>query len=279
MGSEVHLGLGFLDILAVESSARPAIIEFKLASNSDARRAIVSQILAYAAALQGFEIKALEQGPLRQHLADTDCESILDIVKSQDQEGAVDEGFFDVALQDFLDQGRFRLVLVLDEVPAELEKVVAYMDAITEKALTIDLIVVKVYDANGVQVALPQRGSPDFSVVEPTTTTPGRGRPRPRGILSDGIDVFRASIEGIAGKDRDTFDELMAWAEQLAALPNVRVYTYDGGAGRITLLPRIISRNAGLVTIWNDNRRTLHIHVAFGVRSARTQIQSSPLKV
>ena len=215
----------------------------------------MSQVLAYAAALQGFEIKALEQGPLRKHLAESGYETILDIVKSQDQEGAVEEASFDAALQDFLDQGRFRLVLVLDEVPAELGQVVAYLDAITENALTIDLIVVKVYDVNGVQVALPQRVSPDLSVAASATTSTKGRRPGPKGVLSEGIEVFRSSIEGIAGQDRETFDELIAWAEQLAALPNVRLYTYDGGTGRITLLPRIKSRSAGLVTIWNDNQR------------------------
>ena len=51
LGSEIQLGTGYADILAVESSGRPTIIEVKLASNPEARRAIVSQVLAYAAFL------------------------------------------------------------------------------------------------------------------------------------------------------------------------------------------------------------------------------------
>ena len=57
LGAEVQLGPGYADLLAVEPSGRPAIIEVKLSSNRDARRAVVSQVLAYAAFLRGHDIE------------------------------------------------------------------------------------------------------------------------------------------------------------------------------------------------------------------------------
>ena len=48
LGSEAQLGNGYADILAVEPSGRPTIIEVKLASNREARRAVVSQVLVNA---------------------------------------------------------------------------------------------------------------------------------------------------------------------------------------------------------------------------------------
>ena len=254
LGSEIQLGTGYADILAVESSGRPTIIEVKLASNSEARRAIVSQVIASAAFLHGFDVESLEQGPLRRPLADAGYGAILDAVQAQDQEGAVDAASFSTSLQEFLDQGNFRLVLVLDEVSAELARVVAYLDAITVQSLTIDLMTLNVYEVNGAQVALPQRVSPDVGATMPLAT-PGRARPAgPSVILSDGPDAFRASIEGTTGETRTIFDELIAWAERLASLPNVRLFTYSG-TERYTLLPRIMPDNAGLVTIWNDNQQ------------------------
>ena len=253
LGSEIKLGTGYADILAVESNGRPAIIEVKLAGNPEARRAIVSQVIAYAAFLHGFTIESLEQGPLRKPLADEGYESILDAVQAQDQEGAVDVDLFSTSLQEFLDQGNFRLVLVLDEVPPELARVVAYLDAITVQALTIDLMTLKVYEVNGAQVALPQRVSPDLSTTIPPIT-PGRARPAvSTGVLSDGPDAFRASIEATTGETRRMFDELIAWAEQLALLPDVRLFTYSG-VERYTLLPRIMPDDVGLITIWNDHQ-------------------------
>ena len=254
LGSEIQLGTGYADILAVESSGRPAIIEVKLASNPEARRAIVSQVIAYAAFLWGAKVESLEQGPLRKPLANAGYESILDAVQAQDQEGAVDAASFSTSLQEFLDQGDFRLILVLDEVSAELARVVAYLDAITVQALTIDLMTLKVYEVNGAQVALPQRVSSDIGATIPLAT---HGSTRPvgaNGILSDGPDAFRASIEGTTGETWTMFEELIAWAERLAFLPNVRLFTYSG-TKRYTLLPRIMPDNAGLVTIWNDDQQ------------------------
>ena len=253
LGSEIQLGNGYADILAVETSGRPAIIEVKLERNPEARKAIVSQIIAYAAFLQGFGIEDLEQGPLRKPLDDAGHASIFDAVKAEDQEGAVDADSFTASLQDYLQGGSFRLVLVLDDVPAELERVVAYLDSITVQALTLDLITLKVYEVGGAQVALPQRVSPDLGAYQPS----GGSRPAaPRGRLTDGSAAFRASIADTTGEIREMFDKLIARAEEWGAMPNVRLSTYMGAKGEnYTLLPRIMPDNAGLVTIWNYRQR------------------------
>lgn len=49
LGSEVILPTGSADILAVEPDGRLVVIEVKLANNAEARRAVVAQVLAYAA--------------------------------------------------------------------------------------------------------------------------------------------------------------------------------------------------------------------------------------
>ena len=108
LGSEVGLGNGYADILAVEPSGRPALIEVKLARNPAARREIVSQVIAYAAFLRGMNVEGLEQGPLRRSLAVAGYGSILKAVQAQDQEGAVDPDTFTTSLQEYLDQGSFR---------------------------------------------------------------------------------------------------------------------------------------------------------------------------
>ena len=269
LGSEVQLGTGWADILAVEPSGRPAIVEVKLARNTDARRAVVSQVMAYAAFLHGFDVESLEQGPLRRSLETSGYGSILKAAQAQDQEGAVNAASFEASLQEFLDQGSFRLVLVLDEVPAELERVVAYLDAVTVQALTIDLITITVYEVGGARVALPQRISPDISAA-PSSATPAKTRPG--GVISDGPDAFRASTGDTTGETRKMFDKLIAWAEQLVELPNVRLFSYSGaGTGRYTLLPRIMPDNAGLVTIWNDKLLVTHSRPASARRIGSPQ--------
>src|SRR5215472_12842722 len=69
LGREVRLGAGFADLLAVESSGRLAIIEVKLAGNTESRRAVVAQVLSYAGYLQGLDPGQLESRVLAPHLS------------------------------------------------------------------------------------------------------------------------------------------------------------------------------------------------------------------
>ena len=60
VGSEVRLGNGYADVIAVELEGRPVVIEVKLSRNAEARRAVVAQALAYAAYLHGVGAEEFE---------------------------------------------------------------------------------------------------------------------------------------------------------------------------------------------------------------------------
>lgn len=273
LGNEVELGTGYPDILAIESSGRPVIIEVKLARNPEARRAIVSQIIAYAAFLHGFDVKTLEQGPLRRHLADAGHGSILDAVRAQDQDGAVDPDSFMISLQECLDRGSFRLVFVLDEVPAELERVVAYLENVTVQELTIDLITLRTYEINGTRVALPRRVMPDLRTMNPYAGPGSSNTAASKGDLSAGSDAFRASIAGVTEENRAVFDQLIAWAEQLANLPHVRLTTISY-AESIHLRPEVMPDNDRLVYIANyKNEPCIYVYRSVIERLAPNSIE------
>lgn len=55
LGREVQLGPGYADLLAVETDGRLVVIEIKLRKNAETRRAVVAQILTYAAYLKASE--------------------------------------------------------------------------------------------------------------------------------------------------------------------------------------------------------------------------------
>lgn len=252
LGTEVELGTGYPDILAIESSGRPVIIEAKLARNPEARRAIVSQIIAYAAFLHGFDVEALEQGPLHRHLADAGHQSILDAVQAQHQDGAVGPESFITSLQEWLNTGSFRLVFVLDEVPAELERVVAYLETVMVQELTIDLVTLRIYEINGTQVALTRRISPYLRTRSPYVGPGGAKSAASKRVSSEGPDAFRESVAAAPEVSRAAFEELIAWAEKVAELPNVRLRTHSH-PGTTNLLPVLPPDNASLAYIANYN--------------------------
>ena len=253
LGREVPLGRGYADLLAVEESGRPVIAEVKLARSPEAKRAIVAQVLSYAAFLQRHDVESLTRGPLHKSLADREHASILEAVKAQDQENVIDSDAFEASLQEFLTNGMFRLVLILDETSVELERVIAYLDAVTTHALTIDMITFSIYDVSGTEVAMPQRISPDRSEMSDTVMVRSSKRAS-KGNLSEGADAFIESVADIDGEDRAVFDRLVEWAREIVEMPGVNLFTYTGvNRDRITLLPRLATEKAGLVTIWNDN--------------------------
>jgi hypothetical protein len=108
VGREVLLGSGYADLLGVETTGRVAVIEVKLARNSEARRAVVAQVLAYAAFLHGLTPEQLESEVLSQHLAARDYSSLADAARQAEQTASFDEEAFTQALAESLRRGSFR---------------------------------------------------------------------------------------------------------------------------------------------------------------------------
>src|ERR1700761_5994530 len=74
LGREGRLGPGYADLIAVEPDGRLVVIEIKLRKNAETRRAVVAQILTYAAYLKGLDVVELERA-LRPHLERAEARS------------------------------------------------------------------------------------------------------------------------------------------------------------------------------------------------------------
>jgi hypothetical protein len=249
LGREVRLGNGYADLLAVESTGRPVVIEVKLRNNAESRRAVIAQIMTYAAYLYRLEVTDFE-ALLTGHLQRAGFASVVEAVHLNDQAGAFDIEAFTAVLEQSLATGRFRLVLVLDEAPTELVELVGYLEAVADQ-LTIDLVTVSQYEIEGSRVLVPQRIDPERRVSEQLAVaraTTSRG-----GYLVDGSGDFNESIGSAPPAQQERLRQLASWAETLERDGLVRLYTYHGKDGsQLTLLPRLQPENVGLVTIWNN---------------------------
>ena len=252
IGSEVSLGSGWADLLAVETTGRPVIIEVKLARNAEARRAIVAQALSYAAWLRGSKVEDLERGPLRGYLQQQGHGSILEAVQAQDQQSEVDADAFVETMQDYLSSGAFRLVLLLDETSVELERIVAYLDAMTRRAITIDLITVSRFAMGGAEIALPQRVSLDLNAN--AADSPMKPRATAQGVLSDGTEAFRGFI-GRGGRSRSKSVPPPPALGGNARGPAWCTPLFLPGQERrpVHSPPQVHDGESRLVTIWNDS--------------------------
>jgi hypothetical protein len=247
LGREVRLGAGYADLLAVESSGRLVVIEVKLAVNAESRRAVVAQVLSYAGYLQGLDPGQLESQVLASQLAPAG--SVLAAVEADDQQHALDQDAFQEGLARTLAEGSFRLVIVLDSAPDELLQVVGYLQLISDK-IDIDLVTVTAHDAGGSRVLVPQRIDPGRRVRE---LSDAQVNDRQAGVLYPGSAQFRGSIADAPEERRALLEHLADWADGLERGGLVKLSSYVG-KGMVTLLPRLASDNAGLVTICNDHK-------------------------
>lgn len=248
VGKEVQLGSGYADLIGLELSGRIVIVEIKLARNAEARRAVVSQVLAYAAYLFGLSQQSFERDVLGKHLNSRGFESLSNAVESICQGGEFDEAEFSRGLFDSLNEGRFRIVLVLDQTPEELVELVGYLEAVSDK-ISIDLVTISSYSVGGASVIVPQRVDPDRQPVEQLQQTKGT---KARGYLEPGAEAFIASITSATSDERERLQKMAEWAVGLEKEGLCQLTTYRGMNNLWTLLPRLRSDNAGLVSIYND---------------------------
>jgi hypothetical protein len=253
LGREVRLGSGYADLVAVEPSGRLVIIEVKLARNAEARRAVVAQVLTYAAYLRGTAPESFERDVVGTQLGARGHASVLGAVVAADQEGSIDASAFADSLANSLQDGRFRLVLVLDEAPPELVRLVGYLESVAPE-LVIDLITVVAYQVGTDRLLVPQRVDPER---EPTVE-PGPGAPAKRkGQAFPGGDEFLAIIQEEPEARRPALMRMYEWAIGLEQDGLARLTSFRGAGGKKTLLPRITGEDAGLATIWADSGMSL----------------------
>ena len=227
---EVPLGGGSADVLAFESNGRPVIIEVKLSKNPEAKRPVVAQTLAYAAWLHGATIEELEEVFLARHLAGS---RLADAIEKAHGEGTIDREEFHENLAAHLDRGSFRLVIVLDDAPTQLVRLMGYLETITTDQITIDLVTVTAYEVNGAQILVPQRIEPGRDPEPDANRGLDRRRPSRRSgpLVTEGSDRFRDAIEELVTDQvlAKRLRELTDWAERLAGEGLVRL---DSGEGK-----------------------------------------------
>jgi len=248
LGREVRLGTGIADLIAIEMSGRPVVIEVKLKNNAESRRAVVAQVLTYAAYLHRASVSDFES-LLERHLRDASYTSTADAVRANDQTGAFDADDFHATLEQALLTGPFRLIIVLDEAPPELVELVGFLESVADR-LTIDLVTVSQYEIGKSRILVPQRVDPERAVSDGPRAAPAASRDD--GFLVANGDDFVTAIATASAEQQTQLRAFADWAANIERERLATLATYHGkGDRRLTLLPRLQPDNVGLVTLWN----------------------------
>ena len=142
-------GSGSTDVLAATADGDIAVIECKLAANSESKRKVIGQILEYAAYLWGMSYEELDsrvKGRRGQPLA----QLVEDAVASE-----WDESSFRAGISQSLQSGAFLLIIVVDEINEELRRIVRYMNECARSDYSFHALEVRKYRTSGLELLVP----------------------------------------------------------------------------------------------------------------------------
>jgi hypothetical protein len=273
VGREVLLDGNYADLVGVEPDGTIAIIEIKLAKNPEARRAVVAQILTYAASLARFDRQTLETHAslLQGYLGGLGVSSLAEAVRLEEQGDAIEPTTFANAVDVCLQRGAFRLVLVLDAAPSELVRLVGYLETVTN-GLIIDLVTVTAFDINGSRIVVPQRVDPSrHDLVGSSAPKAGTVISPPAPTALEGVEPF---MHGLASRPSETqthLAPLVEWANVLVTDGLAEAKTTIG-VNRSVLNLRVPGHKVGLVSLYDDSLGYLTLYRSVFMKLAPASI-------
>ena len=148
---EFPLPVGSLDLLAFTPSGEIAVIECKLAKNSEVKRKVIGQLLEYAAYLWEMSYEDLDTAVrLRQGA------SLAELMNETVRSPNWDEESFRSGVQAALASGNFILVIVVDEINDELTRIVRYVNASGSPSFAFAALEMRRFHGEGAEMLVPR---------------------------------------------------------------------------------------------------------------------------
>jgi hypothetical protein len=139
----------FADLVGVASNGEILLIETKLARNPEIRRKVIGQILEYAAFLWQMDFGSFDNFFIKSN-GKTAFESLAHF------EPDIDKELFRATVQENLQAGRFVLLIAVDEITHELDKILSYLSN-RGAALQLEALAVRIYRKGETQILVPKR--------------------------------------------------------------------------------------------------------------------------
>ncbi len=203
---EMAIGSWALDFLLVDQYGIPTLVETKLVENPESRRAVIGQILEYAANAAS----AWGEGKLREKAAEywskrgKELDEVLNEVF-----GEVD---FDIdtfwsSVEENLQRSKIRLIITTDELRPEVRRIIEYLNTETRNVQILGLEIRCYGEDKGLTVLVPR-------LVGQTTT-----KPPPRRIrlwpFAELQRIYKDLPDTVLG---ERLSQILEWAQKRGAL-------------------------------------------------------------
>lgn len=191
---------GAVDVVTVDAGGRVTVVECKLATNSEMRRTVVGQLVAYAAGLSKLPYEDFD----RLFSARSDQPLALMMDRAAEAAGVEwDEEEFRRRVEANLEAGSFRLVLAVDQVTDELKRVVEYLNTHSEPSTEFLALELGFIADEGVEIIVPR--------VYGEETVRAKGQPRRRWDE----DSFFQALQSVAPEGTKVIQDLYETARSI----------------------------------------------------------------
>jgi hypothetical protein len=218
-------GSGQLDLFAVESDGSMTLIECKLASNAEVRRAVVGQIASYASGLWRMTFEDLDEA-FRIRTGSSLTEAVGEIA-----DASWDQEEFRRAVANALSSGQFRLVIAVDAITEELKRIVEYMNAHTTADVEILAFEIGYVAEGDVEILLPVTHGTEGVRLKGVSSSS-----RAKWTVEEVMDALREIGPPGAAEEIESFGATIAthggyWQPGAAAYPTMSAYVPIGPEG------------------------------------------------
>ena len=161
-------GAGSSDVIIIDSDGAITIVECKLATNPEKKRAVIGQVLDYASSLSRMSYDDL----------DAKCRAsrhspLHELMQQHVPADQWDEDQFRADVVGTLNAGTFGLVIAIDEMDPDLARVLHYVSSRSRGALRIFGLEMRYYKQDNVEAIIPYIANP---VEQATAVGDGRWR-------------------------------------------------------------------------------------------------------
>ena len=195
---------GSVDLVVLEPDASITVVECKLAKNAEVRRAVVGQILSYAASLTQLDVDEF----LKRFGARLGRDAVVALApeagagESEDW----DADRFRADLARTLADGAFRLVIAVDRITDELRDIVEYLNSRTDDSVEVLALEVDLIAHDGVEVLVPRVHGLESARLKAQRSAGARRASRDvEPVLSAFDDVFPPDVRA---RIQDFLDDL-----------------------------------------------------------------------
>lgn len=205
------IGTGSLDLLLVDDLGTLTLVECKLRKNPQIRREVVGQILAYASGLQ-----RMSYGQVTAAFSKVTQTSLIAAVQEASG-GTVDPSQFEQRVGDALADGRFRLVVAVDEITEELKGIIEFLNVHFDDRIAVMALELGLFKQGDVELLVPSHYGAEFATAS--------GDPVKGSQKRWDLDLVRERVEGLSDSpERTLVLSLLSHATKNAA-------AFKGGVG------------------------------------------------